>query len=259
MSQELEVRQPGGDLQVSDERAAELARKATGNIDRRDLVLPMVSLTQQLSRAVTEGDAQAGVFLNGLTGEDLGDELDIIVVKQFYGRFYSDEDNNSFSAVSEIVPPHWPEQWAGQRFDELAEAEEQYRERVNREEIEWGKGPQISTTHNYIAFKPGENLPFRLSLMRTNVPAARKINTMIDFAAAPWDHVIRLDAERRENAGRPFFVVKATQGRQTDAEERQAAIRLADLIDRSEVTFAGEEVQAEARAAAPAPADALDV
>lgn len=246
-STEVATTEPGGALEVTPERAAELAAAATSGIDRKDLVLPAVNLTQQLSRAVVDGDAPAGNFVNTLTGENYGDDVEFVVVKFFYGRFYSDkETNQAYAATGDIAPASWPEQYRGQAFVDLADAEERYKEWANEEGNEWGKGPKISTTYNFVGFlvplpDAGNAIPVRFSLMRSNAKAAHKIITLIEFASAAWDQTISLEAEARESNNRPYFVATAKQGRQSTAEERRAALVLADVISRSQAALVGDE------------------
>lgn len=238
---------------------AALAEAGLSQIDANDLVLPMLQVTQQLSKAVTEGDAESGHFFNALTGEDHGSEIELVVVAYFKGRFYSNRDGQAFVATGDVAPDNWPAEYAGQPFVDLPDAEENFRERVNAGEIAWEGGPPIRTTYNYVGFLPLEpEVPVRLSLQRTSTPAARKINTLLRFSRAPWDAAIALETElRHDKQQRPFYVVKASRGRQTDSDERQAAVELAYHVQSAQLQFAGDEA-AEAKAV-PKAKDALDV
>jgi hypothetical protein len=103
---------------------------------------------------------------------------------------------------------------------------------VNNNVREWGSGPPIRTTYNYVGFRPEEpDVPIRLSLMRTSAPAAKKINTLLRFEKQNWDRVIELKAEERaDGRGRPYFVHTIRRGRPTSAEEKQTAIDFALAI-----------------------------
>ena len=249
------------------ERDAELAQAALAGIQKEDLQLPVIKVTQQLSREVTDGDAESGHFVNTLTGEDLGDSIELVVCHYFRGRFFAPREGEfegrTFVAGGDTAPSTWPAEYAGQKFVDIPDAEESYRERVNSGEIEWGRGPKITTTHNYIGFllsDPG--VPVRVSLMRTSAPAARKINTLISFGnRSPWNAAIKLETElRQDKQQRPFYVVKATQGRQTTPDEIAVAQSLALEAQSAAFQLTGDEKLAEDKAAKPAtPAGGIEV
>lgn len=248
-------------------RDEELAAGALAGIHKEDLQLPVIKVTQQLSREVTDGDAESGHFVNTLTGEDLGDSIELVVCHYFRGRFYAPREGEfegrTFVAGGDTAPSTWPAQYAGQKFVDIPDAEETYRERVNAGEVEWGRGPAITTTHNYIGFlldDPG--IPVRVSLMRTSAPAARKINTLISFGnRSPWNAAIKLETElRQDKQQRPFYVVKATQGRQTSAEEISQAQTLALEAQSAAFQLTGDEQLADGKADKPkTPAGGIDV
>lgn len=243
-------------------REKQLAAEALGGIDDRDVILPLVKIVQANSKEAATGKCPAGHFLNTLTGRDYGDDLEIIVATTFKGRFYSpddEEDTNVYVAGDvPVVPSNWPADLAGKRFDELPEAEETYRQRVDAGEIEWGRGPEIRTTHNYIGLAADDlGIPLRLSLQRTSVPAARVINSLIRFASTPWAQTIKLGLDQRfDKADRPYYVVTVSSGEQTSVEQRQAAVSLYESYREAEVKFVGDgpDEDAEAKRAARAQA-----
>ncbi len=210
---------------------AELEQFSRGELEQEELVLPMVQLTQQLSGAVTNGDVESGHYYNALTGDDYGENIDLVVVHYFKGRFL-EQDGKTFVAQGATAPANWPEEYAGQAFADIPDAEETYREDVNNNVREWGSGPPIRTTFNYVGFRPDEpDVPIRLSLMRTSAPAAKKINTLLRFEKQNWDRVIELKAdEKSDGKGRPYHVHTIRRGRPTSADEKQAAIDFALAI-----------------------------
>lgn len=213
------------------ETPAELEKFSRGELEQEELVLPMVQLTQQLSGAVTNGDVESGHYYNALTGDDYGDAIDFVPVHYFKGRFL-EKDGSTFVAQGPVAPANWPEEYAGQAFADIPDAEETFRSDVNNNVREWGSGPPIRTTYNYVGFRPDEpDVPIRLSLMRTSAPAAKKINTLLRFEKQNWDRVIELKAdEKSDGKGRPYFVHTIRRGRTTDAAEKQTAIEFAQAI-----------------------------
>lgn len=226
-----------------------LAGKLKGGIQADEIALPLVKLAQSLSAEVQAGKCKPGEYVNSITGRVYGDELELIVVDRFKGRFFSPEDSNKgFTARGEVAPDNWPKEYAGKRFDELPDAEEVYKERANAGQIEWGTGPPISTTANYVGFVKGEtDVPVRVSLMRTNMPAATTINTLIKLAPAAWDTYVKLGvAEHVNKKGQKSPKVVASEGEPTSSDEKLAAIRLALELERvKSVVLLGDEADAE--------------
>lgn len=242
--------QVGTDLIPADEKA--LAEAGIADIDSEDLVLPVISITQQLSKAVTDKKVESGHFYNSVTGTDYGDEIEFVIVRYGKGRFYvhnrDKDDERTYVANGPVAPDSWPEEYAGQNFADIPDAEEQWKARANDEndDHEWGHGPPIVTTHNYVGFvidEPG--LPGRIGLSRTSAPAAKKINTILKFSGrSPWASSIKLSLVERTVRNKPFFVVQATQGSQNSPEIGDSAKNLAQAIQQAGAfALTGEEVE----------------
>jgi hypothetical protein len=250
-----------GSTELAENEAA-LAASALGAVRREDLVLPVLQVTQALSKAVQRGDAEQGHFLNSLTGEDYGSETELVVVAYFLGRFYNDkETGRTYVAAGDTAPSTWPEKYAGLKFTDIPDAEESYKVWANQPGNEWGRGPAISTTHNFVGFRPDEpEVPLRLSLMRTSAPAGRKLLTLLQFAPTPWAVTYELSlSQQTDKQQRPFYVVNVARGRQTTAEERQNAVTMSRAVQESSVKFAGDEGLDEKPATSAAPEGALEV
>lgn len=149
-------------------------------------------------------------------------------------------------AFGSTIPDAWSDlvgdEYVGTPFDEYPDAEEVYKARVNKKEIEWGKGPLVSTTHNFTGFalvpsvdpdEPDEMQPVRLSLQRTNMPSVRKILTLkrASLRGKPfWDVVFDLGTEKRSFDKGMAHLLTVKLGRATTPEERQAAVELAQAV-----------------------------
>lgn len=247
------------DLQTTDNVAASdslaelsadevaLAASVRGKIDRKDLVLPMLKLAQGLTAEVSEGKARAGQFVNSLTGEALDGPVDIVIVDYVKGRFFSPKNAGTFVAFdTDVVPDNWPPEFAGQHFSDLPEAEEQYAERANRGDIEWGSGPPIRTTYNYVGFPVDDpELPVRVSLQRTSRNAARKLNTLLDTSPTPWGRVFVLRSVEQQNENGKFYVFDVDRGRKATDDERSQAVQLLKSIrNAANVEYHDDEVEA---------------
>lgn len=229
-STEIEQAEAGGAVAVSAEQEAALAARVKGQVDRSKLQLPAIKVVNGLSKEASEGVPQ-GTLVNSLTGEQYGDSVQIVISDFYYGRFYAPKGGGkAYTARGETVPQSWPEEYAGKRFVELDDAEEQWKIAVNNEEHPWGSGPPIQTTINFVvtlADNPG--YPLRLSMKSSDTPTANKILQMIDMAPTPWAHVFTVSSDSRPtpNGSGTYYGFKAEQSGAASDEQRQAAVKIA--------------------------------
>lgn len=235
-----------------------------GEIDSDLLTTPLLKIGQPLTREVSTGDAEAGEFINTATGEGVGNKVEFIVAFYQKGRFAADRDSNRSYAANgtDTIPPHWAdlvgEEFVGTPFSEYPDAEEQYKARVNRKEIPWGKGPLVSTTHVFTGFALVEDpetgevepQPVRLSLQRTNVPVVKKWMTLKSSKLRNrpfWDKTFVLETERKEFDRGSAYLLKVTLGRDTSADEKEASVALAQhvvagrVVDNADAAAAGDK------------------
>jgi hypothetical protein len=228
------------------------------------LTVPILKVGQALTKEVQSEQCEAGDFINTLTGESLGNKVEFIVAFYNRGRFAADpESSRAYVAFSDIIPEQWVdlvgEEFINTPFSEYPEAEEKFKEAVNNKERPWGKGPLVSTTHNYTGYAiasalagtddEDELVPVRLSLKRTDVPAAKKINTLkrISLRGKPfWDRAFELSTEKKTFDRGYAFNVNVALGRATSADERELAVELAQAV-------AGERVVSNEAAVADKP------
>lgn len=194
--------------------------------DEQDLVLPILKVGQPLTAEVQEDRARPGDLINSLTGEVHGQVVEFVVAGFEKGRFRTDDDGNVICTGREgACPCH------DTAYEDCPDAEEQYRAAVKRGEKEWGKGPPCATTYNFTGIIPGSDMPVRLSLMRSSAKPAKKLLTMLRFARAPWDQVFQIETKPAQNAaGQKYHTLNIRQVRKTEAEERQAAVSLAQAL-----------------------------
>lgn len=216
-------------------------------IDSDLLTTPLLKIGQPLTKEVQADQAEVGEFINTATGEGVGDRVEFVVAFYQKGRFAADRDSNRSYAANgtDTIPAHWAdlvgEEFVGTPFAEHPDAEEQYKERVNRKEIDWGKGPLISTTHVFTGLALVEDpetqevelQPVRLSLQRTNVPAVKKWMTLKSSKLRNrpfWDKTFVLETERKEFTKGVAYNIKVAVGRDTTTEEKEAAVALAQGV-----------------------------
>src|SRR5690349_14744664 len=109
-----------------------LQEQQASEFDSDLLQTPILKIGQPLTREVSNGDAEAGEFINTLTGEGLGDSLGFIVSYYQKGRFAVDRDTNrAYVAFGATIPDAWEDlvgaEFVGTRFDEHPDAEETYK------------------------------------------------------------------------------------------------------------------------------------
>jgi hypothetical protein len=262
-------RQPStGELvELSPEEQA-LADEIKGDISDADLVIPQLKLAQGQSDMVQSGDAEPGDFVLPLTGENFGTEIEFVVVDTYKGHFWRDEENDTARGTQgpETVVPWQEHPCYGQPFAECPDAEAKFKADVNAGEHEWGDGPPISETENFIGFvvgpDGGSETPVRLSLMRKAKPAAYKLLTYIKrMSRTPWERAYALSSVKQTKGRYTFHVPEVSRGREATVAERQAAVDLATSIRRQGLKVETPEEPEAAPAAEPEPVrdGALDV
>ena len=236
-----------GALTISAEEEAALATRVKGQVDRSKLQLPAIKVVNGLSKEAAE--VKQGTLVNSLTGEQYGESVDLVISDFYYGRFYAPKGGGkAYTARGDVVPESWPEEYAGQRFVELDDAEEQWKAAVNNNEHPWGSGPPIQTTINFVvtlADSPG--YPLRLSMKSSDTPTANKLLQMIDMSPTPWAFAYRVSSEGRPtpNGSGTYYGFKAEQVGPVSDEQRQAAVKIAQAFQQASDAGEVEEVGAD--------------
>lgn len=234
---------------------AQLAAQNQEEADASDIQIPLLKVGQPLTEEVSSGDARPGEFINSLTREGLGTEIEFVVAGYTKGRFFHGDRKKGIRARkaygTKTVP--WRDSpFYGQPFTEHPDAEEKYSERVNAGEIEWGSGPTISTTYDFTGYvvsglEEGEQpIPVCLSLMRTNSKQAKKWITLLDavLRGRYWDAVFNLSTDVAKSEQGNYYNIAVKKGDKTSPEQRQAAVNLALILRNQTVTVVGEDDEA---------------
>lgn len=248
----------------------QLAAENQANIDQADLQIPLLKIGQALTDEVASGDARAGEFINALTREGLGDKIEFVVAKYSKGRFdhgNRQEGKRARKAYGTKTVPWTDDPFVGLPFTDHPDGEEQYSKRVNAGEIEWGKGPRISTTFDFTGhvvsgLEEGEEpIPVCLSLMRLNKKQAQKWVTLLDavLRGRYWDETFVLTTEQQRNDSGNYYTISIRRGRKTEPDEKQRATSLALALRHQNVEFVGESDESASPKAQPAAEGALEV
>lgn len=239
--------------------------------------VPILKICQSLTREVKSGDAEAGEFLNTLTGESYGTEVDFIVGYYQPGRAASDTSGKYYVAIEQdLIPESWAplvgEEFVGTRFDEHPDAEEVFKRDVNAKVKPWGKGPVISTTYNYtgLVVVPGLEgsdeedslMPARVSFKRTSKAAHDKLRMLKESLLRNrpyWDAVFTLSTQEKTFGNNEAFIVNVKKARDTTVEEKTFAFEVAQAVVTGRTEDNSTEAEAGSARVAPDNKGGLDV
>jgi len=228
-----------------DQLAAEIKSKTK----QSDIVLPLNRMVQPMSKAAEDGAAKPGDFVNSLTGENYGSEIEFIVAGHFYGVSYSNRDEDFFAAIpgdaNTRIPSSWPHPDAGKLFGESDAFEDRFKELVNSGVIEeWGDGPDFSITYNFVGYRKGDHaMPERVSLMKTSSPAAKKLLSLTGLDRFPWGHRYKISTRKVEENGNRYWVADVVRGEATEPDDLEAIVPLAVELHRAseqDIVFEGD-------------------
>lgn len=260
-SKEIEkVDDRSGDLVIA---GAEALNDIASEFDDIGLVLPLVTLQQGQSASVKAGDAEDGDYYNYLTGESLGSEFEFVIVDIYKGRLWTDDSvtpKRTYSAHKgqNVVPESWeghPDK--GKPWGEVEGTEEWLRREVNAGNREWGRGPEITTTYNFVGFDPNEpEFPFRLSLKRSSAPSAKRLISMVRTSKAPWFKVYKIGSSEFTTPDGTAQSASVSRLRNTTDEERAVALDYHQQIKAVEVVYKGDEFDEDGGSAPSEPAGA---
>lgn len=255
MAQELEQQEAAmlAELEDMERQAAEASRSALA--DER-IQVPLLAKVQGTSKNPPK-EAKLGDFVNTVTGAVYGNDIEFLIAVYNRGRFMVelDEDGErtgrTFVAGNDsVVPGNWPEQYRGRVFADLPEAEETFKQNVNDGVHQWGHGPLINTTYNFTgvvtrsAVTDEEPIPVRLSMMRSDVPAARTIITMLKSQRTMWARAIHLTTERVQGNEGAYFATKVEDfGDEPTLVQRRQAAELALAADQVGLREVGDPAE----------------
>lgn len=257
--------EPTGSTDIGEAESLEQLEARAGAAAKRNLagakrITPRLYVVQGTTKN-PPADAKPGDFVNSITGQVYGPKIEFLVGHYETGRFYGPRDakgnptGEAFVAGPDtIVPGNWPENFRGRVFAELPEAKERFQQLVNDGTIdEWGSGPPIQTTHNYVGVvidpaPSGEQIPVRLSLKSSDEREAKQLNTLITAPVHPWDNALALYTERKQfDQGAAFVIRDEGYGAEPENDDRRRAAEIALYAEQGNLVSAGDD-KAEAQA-----------
>ena len=174
------------------------------NIARDDMVIPRVALMQAVSEQVQENKAESGNFFHTVSEEDLGDEIDIVIV--YHSKRYTlwNPRHAGGGVLARATDgQHWDADWKGEiapykdRPKYKVALEVKAGEKVGRDIGlgRWGtldpenpdSPPAATLTHALVCICPDrlEMGPFVVLLQRSAEPVAKMLLSKVSIDPAP--------------------------------------------------------------------------
>lgn len=246
--------------------AAEASGKS--NISRDDMVIPRVSLTQAVSDQATDGRCEVGNFWHEVLEEDLGPELNLIIVHQSK-RYTLWNPRHSGGGV--LARASDGKTWDADFEGEIQPYKDDKKKRVKftikagdkvGRDIGLGKWgsldpanedspPAATLSYVLVCFAPDrpEVGPFVILLQRSAEPVARQLMTKINLDPAPLYGQIYTAGSKdqaSDNGGFKQFTF-AKSGHVQDAEVYELSKTFHEQFQSTEVKFDETAAQAEAQ------------
>lgn len=189
-------------------------------LEREDLTLPRIKLTQALSGEVSNGNASPGEWLNTLSGQSYGTQFEFIPISVWKSRTYFAENRDD----SPIC-----------RSADGSTSIDGYRcktECPHNNAWEWKDGmpPLCTQAYNYLVLPLNDQFPAIVTCMKSSYKAGKALNTLMISARCPaWFWVYEFYSIRESNQKGTYYVAavrkKLADGKPvpTDEERRETA------------------------------------
>lgn len=247
------------EVDVVTETANAIAAQQAQEFEGLQVQTPILKVAQGLTAEVKAGDAEPGDFVNSMSGESLGPQVEFIPAAFQKGRAMALKGGRYFVAIAtDIIPDSWEDavgrEFVGTRFDEHPDAEEQYKIRVNRGDIKWESGPKIDTTFNFTGHvivpavegsdEEDDVQPVRVAFKRTTKNAADRIVQLHKMGRlqAMWDQSYILTTKEKAYGTNTSFIVEVKKGRPSTDSERLDSAELASATFSGRVRETGSAV-----------------
>lgn len=211
-------------LVAADVSSVELPDQQVGmeNVANEDLVMPRVRLLQALSAEVSGGDSRAGTLCNSLTGEEYGDNIEVIFAMFLKNRVFFAE------ALKEPPVCSSPDALNG-NLGVCAQCPHSAWKKKGEE----GKrgGPDCTLFYNFPAIilsgAPDRTLTEMLasvSFGRTSAKAAMKLLSKVKLSGKNWwDKIYTIGTEQKTGPKGVYYILTIEDGRDTTEQERKVA------------------------------------
>lgn len=189
-------------------------------LEREDITLPRIKLTQAMSEEVSNGSVSPGVWLNTLSGQNYGSDFSFTPISVWKSRTFFSENRDetpicrsadSFVSIN--------------GFQCLLEC-------PHDKAWDWKDGvpPLCTLGYNYLVIPLVDPFPAIVTLMKSSFKAGKALNTLLIAARCPaWFWIYELYAVKESNPKGTFYVAavrkKIDDGKSvaSDEEMRQLA------------------------------------
>lgn len=218
------------------------------NFTADDMVIPRLRLLQPMSDSVVAGDAKPGEFQDSLTLDNLGTQVEVVLLKMQNGAvMFADKDSGEEGVVCRSM--NGIESMDGNKCSDCPYGEYHLKD--------WNgeNPPKCSTTKDFTvvtrkSLSGEENRPMMLTFRRTSFKTGKSLATMAMFtgkhiSATPYI----MYSEKGKSAKGAHFVIKAKKSPTplTEDEVQSAlnwarVVRMADVKVHETVEEVGSEV-----------------
>lgn len=225
------------DIATRQETAVDINRSPRGfdNFKMEDLIIPRVRLLQGLSKAVSDGEGKMGQFQDSLTGELVGDSLELVLLGMKNGAVYFKtgkgmicKSNDGIISVKGDVCRQCP-----------------YKDEFGNSEY-WGKfhedgsPPGCSGTKEFITLKKDSvgsmPYPMLLSFLKTSYGLGKRLASMARLSGEDiFARSYVIGSEKVQNDKGTFSKFTIKQGEKLTEDELKIAEKWYELIGRVNV------------------------
>jgi len=194
------------------------------NIESSDLTIPFINIGQGISDAVKKGLVKYGELYDSITNEVLAsvnEKLEVIFIKMDKALFVtSGEKGNKFERIEPFTRDYL------------------YNEEIN------GVKYQRSLVYRYFCIlakdiKEGSPFPFAISLMKSNIGTAKKLNTIFSrmkiAKKSSFNYIFDVSVKEEGSGNGTYNAFDIKQGRITTEEEAKVAIELHQFMNNANV------------------------
>lgn len=166
-------------------------------LNREDITLPRIKLAQAMSDEVANGNASPGAWLNALSGQSYGTQVEFVPISVWKSRtFFADNRDDSpicrsadsFTSID------------GHRCKTECPFDNAW---------EWKDGapPQCTLGYNYLVIPIVDPFPAITTLMKTSFKAGKALNTLLVAARCPaWHWVYEFYSVKESNSRGTYYV-----------------------------------------------------
>lgn len=202
------------------------------DLDSTDLTIPLIKLTQGLTREAMNGTAKVGDWINSISEQTYGKELAIVVIRVLkswviFGEKGTQDEGRMIARLfhNGVIPTLNPD------IIEEKDANGNFTGNVKPSLLEWEKGengkpdkaPAAALSYTYLVMVNGEDIG-NITMSKTALKTAKKLNTLLKLKNEPtFCNQFKLSSEYREDGQKKFYTPAIKPDGKTDEATREKA------------------------------------